>query len=68
MIAQCIIYPLDLSTLQVAKHLIRHYDFQIFDSIIVASALEANCEVLYSEDMHHHLAIEGQLSIVNPFL
>ena len=37
------------------------------DGIIIASALEANCDILYSEDMHNGL-IENSLKIVNPFI
>jgi predicted nucleic acid-binding protein len=65
---QCDIHPVEVSTIRLAERLISRYDFQIFDSIIIASALEANCSVLYSEDMHHQLKVEGRLYIVNPFL
>ena len=37
-----------------------------YDSIIVASALEGQCETLYSEDFQHGRKIEG-LRIENPF-
>ena len=36
------------------------------DSIIVASALEGRCDMLYSEDFQHGRKIEG-LRIENPF-
>lgn len=49
-------------------NLMNKYDFQLFDSIIVSSALESGCDVLYSEDMNHGQIIEGQLAIINPFL
>jgi len=64
----CSIAQLEKSTLDLAKTLIDGYDFQIFDSIIVASALEADCETLYSEDMHHNLIVHQQLKIINPFI
>ena len=64
----CSIAPFEQSTLDLAKTLIDRYDFQIFDSIIVASAVETNCEILYSEDMHHNLLIENQMKIINPFI
>ena len=38
-----------------------------YDAMIVAAAIEADCEVLYSEDMHHGLRL-GRLTIVNPFV
>lgn len=37
-----------------------------YDSIIVAAALEGNCDTLYSEDFQHGREIEG-LRIENPF-
>ena len=48
---------------------IRHdYHFSYWDSLIIASALQSKCEVLYSEDMRHGLNIYNQLSICNPLL
>jgi predicted nucleic acid-binding protein len=38
-----------------------------YDSIIVASALEGQCDTLYSEDFQHGREIEG-LRIENPFV
>jgi predicted nucleic acid-binding protein len=49
-----------------ASMLIEKYHFQIFDSIIVASALAGNCSVLYSEDMQDGLVIKN-MTIKNPF-
>ena len=42
------------------------HGFSFYDSLIVASALEAGCVRLYSEDMQHGQRVE-QLTIVNPF-
>ena len=55
-------------TIEKAKELIIKYDFQQFDSLIVASALQANCTILYSEDLHHNLLVENRLQIINPFV
>jgi predicted nucleic acid-binding protein len=41
--------------------------FSWYDSLIVSSAIQANCDLLYSEDMQHGQKI-GSLRIVNPFL
>ena len=43
------------------------YGFSFYDSLIVAAALEAGCEVLYSEDLQHGQRIEG-VTVMNPFL
>jgi predicted nucleic acid-binding protein len=44
------------------------YRYSYWDSLIVTSALQSNCTVIYSEDMQHNQKIENQLSIINPFL
>ena len=64
----CKIQSVTISTLKLAEQIIHLYDLQIFDSIIVASALEADCEILYSEDMQHNLIIKEKLKIINPFI
>jgi predicted nucleic acid-binding protein len=42
------------------------YHFSWYDSLIVAAALEAQCSLLYSEDLQHQQKIED-LQIENPF-
>ena len=42
-------------------------DKVFFDSLILASALEAGCQILHSEDLHDGQRIENQLMIINPF-
>jgi predicted nucleic acid-binding protein len=64
----CQIQPVSILTLFYAQKLIRKSDFQMFDAIIIASALEAGCTMLYSEDMEHDRLVEDQLRIINPFL
>jgi len=51
-----------------ALQLINKYLFSYYDSLIIATALENSCSVLYSEDMQHNQKIENQLRIINPFL
>ncbi|HYE27795.1 MAG TPA: hypothetical protein VEA61_06130 [Allosphingosinicella sp.] len=43
------------------------YKLAIYDAMLVASALLVECDVLWSEDMHDGLVIEGMLTIRNPF-
>lgn len=64
----CPIALVSTDTFNRAASLIEKYDFQIFDSIIVATALDAGCTILYSEDLQHKQEIEDTLTIVNPFL
>ena len=56
--------PEDLLT---AASLRLDYMLSYWDSLIVASALRANCGTLYSEDMQHGLRIRDNLKIINPF-
>jgi predicted nucleic acid-binding protein len=44
----------------------KRYGYRIYDSLIIASALEAGCTILYSEDMQGGQRI-GTLRIANPF-
>ncbi len=50
-----------------ASRLRNSYSFSYWDSLIVAAALDADCAMLYSEDMQHGQAIDGKLTILNPF-
>lgn len=56
-----------LSTQIKALHIKDKYNLQFYDSLIIATALENRCTILYSEDMHHDLLVENRLKIVNPF-
>jgi predicted nucleic acid-binding protein len=42
------------------------YKYRIYDSLLIASALEAGCTTLYSEDMQDGQTI-GSVTIRNPF-
>jgi len=57
----------DLTTQIKALKLKDRYQFQYYDALIVATALENNCTVVYSEDMQHEMLIDGNLKIINPF-
>lgn len=67
LLATCRYIPTERGTIQHAFDLVHHYDFQLFDSLVVAAALEAGCTRLYSEDMQHGLLVENQLQVLNPF-
>jgi predicted nucleic acid-binding protein len=62
------IVPLDSLAFLRAMMVKSKYQFSFLDSIIIAAALEADCSILYSEDMQHGQVIEGKLTIINPFL
>jgi len=58
---------LAVATHDSALHIAKRYRFHIYDSLIIASAIDAGCSVLYSEDMQHGQVINS-LTIRNPFL
>ncbi len=55
--------PLHLSALEFA----RDHNVPFYDGLILAAAIEAGCETLYSEDFQHGRRF-GDCTIVNPFL
>jgi predicted nucleic acid-binding protein len=63
----CDIYKPNENTIRKALDIHLRYQYSFYDSLIVATALECSCEVLYSEDMSNGQVIEG-LQIVNPFV
>jgi predicted nucleic acid-binding protein len=58
---------IDHITIQFAMKICSNYFYSYYDSLIIASALEHNCTILYSEDLHHTQKIENTLTIINPF-
>ena len=58
--------PIDVGTHEAAVALARSYGFSFYDALIVASALEAGCDTLLTEDLQAGQRIAG-LTIVNPF-
>ena len=59
--------PLTADTHATGLRLAERYGFAIYDSMIVAAALAAECDTLWSEDMRDGLIVEKRLRIVNPF-
>lgn len=64
--AVCVTHPLTLDTHDRALSICERYQVSFYDACIVAAALIAGCELLYSEDLQHGQLIE-QLEIRNPF-
>ncbi|MBC9882025.1 PIN domain-containing protein [Bradyrhizobium sp. INPA01-394B] len=60
------IVPLTSDTHAAALALARDHTLAFYDALIIAAAIEAGCDTLYSEDLQHGRNIGG-LTIVNPF-
>ena len=61
------ILPINRKTIDNALALKDRYGFSFFDSLMLSSALEGGCNVIFSEDMSDGQVIEKTLKIVNPF-
>ena len=61
------VHPLTVEIHETGLRLAERYGFSIYDAMIAASALDAGCDTLWSEDMQHGMALEEGLRIVNPF-
>jgi len=66
--ATCRVEIVTPATIHHALDIAGRYGFSWYDSLIVAAALEAGCDTLYTEDLHHGQVIEGKLTVTNPFL
>jgi predicted nucleic acid-binding protein len=60
--------PITLEIHEKGLALAERYSLAIYDAMIIASALHADCGVLWSEDMQNGMMIEKRLRVVNPFL
>jgi predicted nucleic acid-binding protein len=61
------VYPLSVETHETGLRLAERYGLSTYDAMIAASALDAGCDTLWSEDMQHGMALEDGLRIINPF-
>ena len=57
-------------TVEIHNHgvvLAERFRLQVYDAMVLAAALGAGCDTLYSEDLQHGLVIEDLLTVRNPF-
>ena len=54
-------------TIQQALDIAARYGLSYWDSLVVASGLEAGCSMLYTEDLQDGQVFEQQLQVRNPF-
>ncbi|HTT82963.1 MAG TPA: PIN domain-containing protein [Rhizomicrobium sp.] len=59
--------PVTSETHEVGLLLAERYKLQVFDAMIAAAALLADCDTLFSENMHHGMVVNEDLRITNPF-
>lgn len=59
---------ISIVTIRLAHKLKLKYYFSYWDSLVLATALQNHCDIIYSEDMQHQQIIDNKLTIVNPFI
>jgi predicted nucleic acid-binding protein len=59
--------PITMELHEAALKIAARHGYGIYDSLVIAAALEAGCAILYSEDFQDGQTIDGQLTIRNPF-
>ena len=62
-----VVHPLTVETHETGLMLAERYGLATYDAMIAASALNAGCDTLWSEDMQHGMTLNEELRIVNPF-
>jgi predicted nucleic acid-binding protein len=60
------VVPLTLETHEAARHFAERYRLSFYDALIVATAQEAGCTTLWTEDLQDGQVID-RLTIRNPF-
>ena len=55
------------STIKKALQIKQDSNFSYWDSLVIASAIENNCSILYTEDMQDGQIICDSVTIINPF-
>jgi len=61
------IVEIDVLKVMTALEINSTYGYSYWDSLVVATALQHNCDILYSEDMQANQIIEKKTRIINPF-
>ncbi len=59
--------PLTIDIHDAGLRLAERYGLSICDAMIAASALDAGCDTLWSEDMQHGMLLDGGLRVLDPF-
>lgn len=67
LMATCDVASVTPDITELAMRLGEYYRISHWDALIVAVALAAGCETLYSEDLQNGQVFEGQLTVANPF-
>jgi predicted nucleic acid-binding protein len=60
--------PITIELHEAALTITQRYGYRIYDALVIATALQAGCTTLYSEDLEDRQIIDQKLTIRNPFV
>jgi len=63
----CEVVSVDQETIREAVRLALRYQLSQWDALIGGAALQAGCDLLYSEDLQHEQVFDGRVMVKNPF-
>jgi predicted nucleic acid-binding protein len=61
------IHPIDVETHELGLSIGQRHQLNIYDAMILAAAIQANCDQVWSEDMQDGLVVNRTLTVFNPF-
>ncbi len=61
------VQPITIEIHETGLALAERYGLSTYDAMIAASAMQADCDTLWSEDMQDGMVLDDRLRIVNPF-
>ena len=68
LMSNCDVNIISVEEIHKAFFVSKKYGFSFWDALIVSSALENKCTILYTQDMQHKQVIEKTLTIINLFI
>ena len=68
LMSNCDVNIISVEEIHKAFFVSKKYGFSFWDALIVSSALENKCTILYTQDMQHKQVIEKTLTVINPFI
>ncbi len=59
---------INFETVKKAMNIKKKYGYSYWDSLVLSSAIENHCSIVYSEDMQNSQIIDKKIKIVNPLV
>ena len=57
----CKVETADVSTHDLGLDIAERYKYSVYDSMLIAAAIQAGCKNFFTEDLHHGQTIEGSI-------